>query len=444
MKKLISTVILLFALSIFSQADFGMKMRMRSELQNLNSTNSDKQIYERVVDMRFRPHLSYTVNDFIDVKAVFEIGDLEYGTNGGSLGTDGQNLETKNIHIDIKPTNNQLFRLGLMPYKDAHSMIIDSDLAGLMWKGSFNEYSVNLGWFAAQDEGERYLSNDTYSFGTSVFLADMGYELNEMFTFGVNNIFVLDRTDYSPGVRRDGVSIFFAPRLLTNIGMFHLDAQFVANNNYAIYNPYDPGPGYSQPRDPDKTGLALSVKSKFKMDEKTTFRANLLFRGCYENWENYQDYDSFYDTGLEIINEDANGISTHNPMDGFTVQSLGREEQLGIVVPSLFVDWEYMDNVIFTGGFGFILNDAAYGKKVTYQNPFESKNKDMFIAWELDLKAKVTMYEDNISFFPYLALMVPTDNFAYNKVGDLENFDENNEPVTDMQLKIGTTVKYNF
>ena len=71
----------------------------------------------------------------------------------------------------------------------------------------------------------------------------------------------------------------------------------------------------------------------------------------------------------------------------------------------------------------------------------------MFIAWELDLKAKVSLYENQINFYPYLALFVPTDNYAYNKVEDSTspvNFTDDLEPATDIQLKNGTTVKYNF
>ncbi|MBN2858448.1 MAG: hypothetical protein JXN63_08610, partial [Candidatus Delongbacteria bacterium] len=282
MRKYILLMIFISIISAYTQANFSMEMRLRSEMQNMNSSNADKQIFNREADLRLRPGIDYRVNDYLAVKTVLEIGDIQYGTNGGAVGTDGKNLKTKNIYIDVMPTKNHLFRIGLLPYKDAHSMILDSDLAGIMWKGLFNNYSVDVAWFAAYDEGEMYLSNDTYSFGTSVFLADMDYKINKMFTVGVNNIFVLSRDGYGTAVRRDGVSIFFAPRLQANIGLFHIDAQFIANNNYATYTPYEPGPGFTQPWDPDKTGLGLSVKSKFEMDDQTTFRANLLFRGCYE------------------------------------------------------------------------------------------------------------------------------------------------------------------
>jgi|GEM_PF-933168 len=462
MKKLISIVILISIVAVSAQAKFGMQMRLRSEMQNLNSTDADKQVYERRVDVRLRPDISYTINDYMSVKAVFEIGDIQYGSEGGARDTDGKNLETKNIFIDIKPTKNHTFRLGLMPYKDAHSMIVDTDLAGILWMGQFEKYNVEFGWFAANDEDEKYLSDETYSFGTSLIALNQMFTMNKYIKLGVSNLFVMNREEYIPGVNRDYVSIFTAPRVVLDFGKFNIDGQFIHNNNFADYDEVEDNPLYvNQPWDPDKTGLGLSVKSKFEMDSKTTFRANLLFRGCYENYENYQGYKSFYDTGLEIINEDANGISSHNPMNAFVVfyhniltgESYNR--QLGVVVPSVFVDWKYKENIIFTGGFGFILNDQSYDKNFNYQlvnNWTEvSINEDMFIAWEIDLKAKVVMYE-NITLLPYMAFFVPTDNFAYNTIyynpedgsfDDTTNF-KDGEAATDMQMKVGATVKYNF
>jgi len=101
MKKLISIIVLISITAVFAQAKFGMQMRLRSEMQNLNSTDADKQVYERQVDVRLRPDISYTVNDYMSVKAVFEIGDIQYGSEGGARDTDGKNLETKNIFMDI-------------------------------------------------------------------------------------------------------------------------------------------------------------------------------------------------------------------------------------------------------------------------------------------------------------------------------------------------------
>lgn len=443
MKKLISIVILISILSVFAQAKFGMEMKLRSEMQNLNSTDADKQVYDRRVDVMLRPNIEYTVNDYLSVKAVFEIGEIQYGTSGGELGTDGKNLETKNIYMDVNPTKNHNFRLGLMAYKDAHSMIVDTDVAGILWLGQFEKYNVELGWFAASDNDEKFIVRDTYSFGTTLVGLNQTYQLNKNIKLGVYNLIVMDRSEYMPGVNRDYVSMFMAPRFVGDFGKFFVDAQFIANNNFADYDNVGGNVQYQdQPWDPDKTGLGLSIKSKFEMDSKTTFRANFLFRGCYENWENYTAYKSLYDTGLEVLNEDANGIASHNPMNAFIISN---GFQLGIVVPSVFVDWKYKENVTLTGGFGFVMNDQSYGKRIDVYNPAETINDDMFIAWEIDLKAKIVMYE-NLTFLPYLAFFVPTDNFAYNTVNDPENpinFNDG-EPATDMQMKIGMTTKYNF
>ena len=446
MKKFISIIILISIAAVSAQAKFGMQMRLRSEMQNLNSTDADKQVYDRQVDVRLRPDISYTVNDYLSVKAVFEIGDIQYGSEGGARDTDGKNLETKNIFMDVKPTKNHTFRLGLMPYKDAHSMIVDTDLAGILWMGQFEKYNVEFGWFAANDKDEEYMSQETYSFGTSLIGLNQIFTMNKYIKLGVSNLFVMNREEYLPGVNRDYVSVFTAPRIVLDFGKFNFDAQFVHNNNFADYDEVEDNPLYTdQPHDPDKTGLGLSVKSKFEMDSKTTFRANLLFRGCYENWENYEAYKSFYDTGLEIINEDANGIAYHNPMNSFVINEGGKLSQLGIVVPSVFADWKYNENITFTGGFGFVMNDQSYGKRIDVYNPTETINDDMFIAWEIDLKAKFVLY-DSMQLLPYMAFFVPTDNFAYNTVNDLSNpmnF-KDGEPATDMQMKIGATVKYNF
>jgi hypothetical protein len=220
MKKIISVIILLSVLSTFAQAKFGMQMRLRSEFQNLNSTDADKQIYDRKVDFRFRPDIAYTINDYLSVKAVFEIGDIQYGTApSADLGTDGINLETKYVYMEIKPTKNQLFKIGLIPYKDSHGLIIDTEegtgIAGILWQGNFDKYSVDMGWFAASDDDEKYINGDTFSFGTTLISLNQNYELNKNIQFGVYTLFVMDRKEYMTGVNRDEVSIFFAPRLET-------------------------------------------------------------------------------------------------------------------------------------------------------------------------------------------------------------------------------------
>ncbi|MCK4980882.1 MAG: hypothetical protein KAS62_10835, partial [Candidatus Delongbacteria bacterium] len=121
MKKLVLILVLVSITVSFAQIKFGMNMRVRSELQNLNSTDADAQIYDKKADLRFRPCDGYNINDNLFVKAVFEVGDIQFGTNpSADLGTDGINTETKNLYLDIKPNKNHKITIGLLPYKDPH------------------------------------------------------------------------------------------------------------------------------------------------------------------------------------------------------------------------------------------------------------------------------------------------------------------------------------
>ena len=182
MKKLISILILVAIAAAFAEVKFGMKMRVRSELQNLNSTDADAQIYDKKVDFRFRPYVGYVLNDKLCVKAVFEIGDIQFGTNPhADLGTDGINTETKNLYVDIKPNKDHKITLGLMPYNDPHNFIFNADVAGILWQGQFNKYDVDLGWFAPADFNEENLDGDNYSFGTTFFAFDLGYDLDKKY-----------------------------------------------------------------------------------------------------------------------------------------------------------------------------------------------------------------------------------------------------------------------
>jgi len=172
----------------FAQIKFGMNMRVRSELQNLNSTDADTQIYDKRTDFRFRPYVGYNINDNLFVKAVFEIGDIQFGTNpSADLGTDGVNTETKNLYLCIKPNKDHKITLGLLPYKDPHGFIFNADVAGILWNGHFNKYNVDLGWLAPVDENEKNIDGETYSYGTSFFALGLDYQLNKKITLGLSN-----------------------------------------------------------------------------------------------------------------------------------------------------------------------------------------------------------------------------------------------------------------
>ncbi|NOR45672.1 MAG: hypothetical protein GQ534_08820 [Candidatus Delongbacteria bacterium] len=428
MKKFVSILVLVSIAAAFAQIKFGMSMRVRSELQNLNSTDADTQIYDKKTDLRFRPCVGYSINDNLFVKAVFEIGDIQFGTNpSADLGTDGINTETKNLYLDIKPNKDHKITIGLLPYKDPHGFIFNADVAGILWKGKFNKYSVDLGWFATFDENEDNISESTYSYGTTFFALGLDYKLNERITLGLSNYLVFDRSVYdqpdpSITVNTDEVSIFVAPRIVGDYGKIKFDAQFVVNNRYYDYDVVEGNAdNFQTPHAPDKTGTGFSLKSSFVVDKKITIRANFLYRGCQTMYENFETFKQFYDTGLEIINQNPDGIDYKDPMD------FDLFEELGIALPTILVDYKVKDNFILTGGLGVFMFDQNYGKVAD----------TMYMGSEFDIKAKITLYDD-LNIIPFFALFVP--DVGYSRVMDLSNPDH----PEDLIMKLGTTIKYSF
>lgn len=433
MKKFLSILVLVSTIAVFAQIKFGMDMRVRSELQNLNSTDADTQIYDKKADLRFRPYVDYKINDHLLVKAAFEIGDIQFGdtdnTNpseqGGGLGTDGVNVETKNLYLDIIPNKDHKITLGLLSFKDPHGFIFNADVAGILWNGQFDKYGVNLGWFAPFDNDEINYDNSTYSYGTTFFALGLDYKLNDKITLGLSNYLVFKREkneDYIVATfNEDEVSIFVAPRIVGDYGKIKFDAQFVANNRYYDNDLVDGDVNFNLPIPPDRTGTGFSLKSSFEVDKQMTVRANFMYRGCQTMYENFETYAPFYDTGLEIINQTPDGIANKNPMDFALYQ------ELGVALPAVLIDYKVKDNFTLTGGLGVFMFDQNYGKVANA----------MYQGAEFDLKAKVTLYED-LNIVPYIAFFLPDAGYA--RVMDLSN----EAHPEDMIMKLGTTFKYCF
>jgi hypothetical protein len=115
------------------------------------------------VEQRARLKYIAKANDDLKLVTHFEIdsrwGDNSYNSNnttrnnGGAIGADQVNLETKSVYLDFNipkvPVN---VKLGIQPWEDAYQGIfVDADMAGLLatYKAGSGVYS--LGWFRFDD-----------------------------------------------------------------------------------------------------------------------------------------------------------------------------------------------------------------------------------------------------------------------------------------------------
>ncbi len=113
--------------------------------------------------------LDTKVNDFLAFTYYAEVdmqwGDEQYSNSGrndgGGIGGDTTNLETKNLYIDVKvPDTTSAFRVGLQGFEDHYDWsFFSADMTGINYKAGLGAVDLTAGWFKL-GEGDFKLSDD--------------------------------------------------------------------------------------------------------------------------------------------------------------------------------------------------------------------------------------------------------------------------------------------
>ncbi|MEG2005741.1 MAG: outer membrane homotrimeric porin, partial [Bilophila sp.] len=101
----------------------------------------------------------------------FEIGDTNWGrgSQGGSLGTDGIEVEVRYSYIDwVVPDTDLKIRMGLQPFVMpgfvAGSAVLDGDGAGITASYDFTQnVGANLFWLRAENDNNSYIDKHGFS-----------------------------------------------------------------------------------------------------------------------------------------------------------------------------------------------------------------------------------------------------------------------------------------
>ncbi len=132
---------------------------MMTDFNNARSEDSPT----KIVDQRARFKWTFGLNEYVSVTYYGEVdiqyGDASYGktntgalttrNDGGRLGGDTVNLETKNIYLNVKiPDTPVAARIGLQGYGDHWDYaLVAADMAGVKFSGKTDMVSGNVGWF---------------------------------------------------------------------------------------------------------------------------------------------------------------------------------------------------------------------------------------------------------------------------------------------------------
>jgi hypothetical protein len=444
MKKIVAfVVILIMAVSLSAQFKTGMAFRTRAEMF---CTNEKVQVWSRITDMRFNPWLSYTTNEYLMAKVVFEIGDIEFGNmaQGGAIGTDGVNVETKNLFLQLTPNKENTIVVGLQPYKDFHSLLLDSDIAGISWKNNYmlqgKELTSFLGWFVSADDNEQYIDNNTYSFGRTQIIADFEYQINDKMKVGVNNLMEFARSETAvANVHYTELNLWSAPYFAGTFNKLYLEAVIGLNNirpeKEVIYGTGDEG--YT----PEHSGIMFSLKTKYSINEEVAARFNFVFRDGDKSPEggyaSYYGVKSYYNTGLEILTESSCGLdkidqNVFSPITSY-LQPYGNA---GIILPVIFVDYNATKFVKDMNFINQLTLSMGLGYALTVQDILREGSDGQYrpetsIGTELDFKADAKIFDD-LNLTPYFAILFP---------GEWYDYEGGHKPFTKIGLSLKTMLK---
>lgn len=141
------------------------------------------------VEQRIRLKYNAKVSDDFKLATDFKIdsrwGSGAYDTHrkqGGEIGSDTVNLETRAAYIDFNiPAIALNVKAGIQPWTDAYDGIfVDTQMAGLLMSGKVSDVALTLGWFRLDDSA-------TTPFGHTprdLVVLDGSYAVNKDLTVG--------------------------------------------------------------------------------------------------------------------------------------------------------------------------------------------------------------------------------------------------------------------
>lgn len=118
------------------------------------------------VIQRLRTKIDIIANESLKGVYYLEVGTLTWGQDGGALGTDGVNVETKRMYLDYQLPHTKLqLRMGLqglaLPSLANNNPVLDDDVAAVVANYEFSEqYNIVAAWARAVDVGN-YNPQDT-------------------------------------------------------------------------------------------------------------------------------------------------------------------------------------------------------------------------------------------------------------------------------------------
>lgn len=374
-----------------------------------------KQYSANYVEQRAR--LQYTAKANADLKLVtqFELdytywGNSSYTTGrnqGGAIGADTVNIETKNIYLDANLLTNLNMKLGMMPNIDSFKgVLFDADMAGLLLSSSYGKFSPSIGYFRFNDNGEdtdKVLGHNT----NDMFMLDGKFEVSKEFKIGGAYYFFRDNQANDVDVKMHVLG------LNAEYGMGPLTL-----NGFAIYET-----GWNNQR--YTNAFAGNVGAKIKAG-KGTAHAEFLYvsgdtsdEGRSNAFYAVNGENGYYDNEMVILGRDKNAFFTIDNSIIFNSGNGGQGQIGGYVGYELPINDKLSTAV--NAGFAAVAKDT------------DRTHKSNYLGTELNAEANYKLL-DNLSVGVRAAYVILGDYY--------KDMAENGTPVNPYDASL--IVKYSF
>lgn len=357
-----------------------------------------------------RARLQYIAKANADLKLVthFELDYTFWGNSaytvgrnqGGAIGADSVNLETKSIYLDANPFKNVNMKLGMMPNNDAFKgVLFDADMAGILLSSSYGKFSPSIGYFRFNDKGagiDKVLGHKT----NDMFMLDGKYDASKELKVGAAYYFFKDSqvtgsstaaSNGPSGVLANGTNIYpvgttFTTTNTANDVKIHalgLNAEYVQGpltlNGFALYQTGWNNKVYTN-------AFAGNVGAKLKTGPGTARSEFLYVTGGKKNtfYSVFNEFSTgesgYYDNEMVILGRDKNAFFT---IDNSIIYTAGNAGQ-GMIAGYLGYDLPINARLSTAYNAGF----AAVAKDIT------QKHQSNYLGTEINAEVNYKLLEN--------------------------------------------------
>lgn len=335
-----------------------------------------------------RARLQYIARANADLKLVthFELDYTYWGNSaytvgrnqGGAIGADTVNIETKSVYLDANPFKNVNMKLGMMPNNDAFKgVLFDADMAGILFSSNYGKFSPSIGYFRFNDKGagvDKVLGHKT----NDMFQLDGKLEVTKDLKVGAAYYYFRDGQPVAPtvtavtptpginGYTANGDPIYItSPVTITQnpdkdvkIHALGLNAEYVTGpltlNGFALYQTGWNNKVYTN-------AFAGNVGAKLKTGPGTARSEFLYVTGGKKNTfysvvnEFSTGESGYYDNEMVILGRDKNAFFTIDNSIIYTAGNAGQGQISGYIGYDLPINSRL--STAYNAGFAAVAKD---------------------------------------------------------------------------------------